>query len=200
MAGFWNKAMDYLGLSDNDAYGDYEPYEDTAPAPVRRPVAGAGRPVAGPGRAAAGHSTHVDHGAAHATADDLGGSVRTLPVDRGEGGIGAVVPQGRPMGTGSVRPLPPAASAKVHIVSPTSFAEAQEIGERFRSNQPVIVNLGGVDRDLKRRLVDFASGLTYGLNGDMKKVGDSVFMLTPSNVEVSADEKRRLQESGLYRD
>ncbi|TMA59800.1 MAG: cell division protein SepF [Deltaproteobacteria bacterium] len=62
-----------------------------------------------------------------------------------------------------------------------------------------MVNLQNVDRDLARRIIDFSSGLAYGLGGQMDRVADQVFLLTPSNVEVSAEEKRRLQERGLYR-
>ena len=61
----------------------------------------------------------------------------------------------------------------------------------------MIVNLGDVDRELTRRIVDFASGLVYGLNGTLKKAGEKVYLLTPSNVEVSADERRKLQDRGL---
>jgi len=79
------------------------------------------------------------------------------------------------------------------------FNDAQEIGDKLKPNQPVIFNLQGVDRDLSRRLIDFSSGLTYGLGGQMERVAEQVFLLTPSNVEVSPEEKRRLQERGLYR-
>ena len=58
------------------------------------------------------------------------------------------------------------------------------------------MNLQGADRDLSRRLIDFASGLCYGLGGQMERVGNQVYLLTPANVEVSADERRRLQERG----
>lgn len=178
MPGFLNKAMDYLGLSDNDGYADYDSYED-APAPPPRRAASAGS----------------------FSAQEQTSSVRVtgMPAsDSGVSGVTGVQVQPRSTGSGSVRPLPPTpSSGKVHVVTPTSFSDAQEIGERFRSAQPVIITLTGADRDLKRRLVDFASGLAFGLNGHMEKVSDSVFMLTPSNVQVSADEKRRLQERGL---
>ena len=85
------------------------------------------------------------------------------------------------------------------MVEPKAFNDAQEIGDRLRSATPVIVNLQGLDRDLQRRLIDFASGLCYALAGTMSKVGDQVFLLTPPNVEVSDDEKDRLRDRGLYR-
>ena len=87
----------------------------------------------------------------------------------------------------------------MHVVAPVSFNDAQEIGDKLKVSQPVIVNLQNVDRDLARRIIDFSSGLAYGLGGQMDRVADQVFLLTPSNVEVSAEEKRRLQERGLYR-
>ena len=83
------------------------------------------------------------------------------------------------------------APSKPHAVTPTSFNEAQGIGDRFKSGQPVIVNLQGVERDLRRRLVDFASGLCYALGGKMDRVADQVYLLTPADVEVSDDDTRR---------
>jgi cell division inhibitor SepF len=95
-----------------------------------------------------------------------------------------------------VRPITPMHGARVHVVAPVRFADAQEIGDRFKNGQPVIVNLQANDRELSRRMIDFCSGVTYALSGSMDKVADQVFLLTPSNVEVSAEEKRRLQERG----
>jgi cell division inhibitor SepF len=83
-------------------------------------------------------------------------------------------------------------------VAPTSFNQAQDVADKFKGAQPVILNLQGVDRDLARRLIDFSSGLCYGLGGQMEKVAHQVYMLTPTNVEVSAEERRRLQERGLH--
>ena len=93
-----------------------------------------------------------------------------------------------------VRPITPMHGAKVHLVAPSRFADAQEIGDRFRNGQPVIVNLQSNDRELSRRMIDFCSGVTYALSGSMDKVDDQVFLLTPANVEVSAEERRRLHE------
>ena len=95
-----------------------------------------------------------------------------------------------------VRPITPMHGAKVHVVAPGRFADAQEIGDRFKNGQPVIVNLQANDRELSRRMIDFCSGVTYALSGSMDKVADQVFLLTPTNVEVSPEEKRRLHERG----
>ena len=116
----------------------------------------------------------------------------------GMGSSGAVTVQ-QPQRPSVVRPFTQPQAAKVHVVVPTGFNDAQEIGDKLKDTQPVIVNLQGIDRDLSRRLIDFSSGLTYGLGGSMERVAEQVFLLTPSNVEVSAEEKRRLQERGLYR-
>jgi cell division inhibitor SepF len=89
-------------------------------------------------------------------------------------------------------------SVKVHVVEPRSFNDAQRIADKFKASIPVIVNLQSTDSDLSKRLIDFASGLTYGLNGGMQRVAERVFLLTPSNVEVSAEERRRLQEKGFF--
>jgi cell division inhibitor SepF len=94
------------------------------------------------------------------------------------------------------QPMP---ATRVHVMEPRGFNDAQEVGDRLKSGQPVILNLQGVERDLQRRLIDFSSGLAYALNGTMSKAADQVFLLTPSNVEVSDEEKERLQARGLYR-
>ncbi len=80
----------------------------------------------------------------------------------------------------------------VHVVEPRSFNDAKEIGDRLKVSSPVIMNLQHANADLAKRLVDFASGLTYMAGGTIKKVGDRIFLLTPPNVEVSADEAREL--------
>lgn len=119
------------------------------------------------------------------------GAIRTIPRD--DSGV-TVQPR-----AAVVRPITPVQSAKVHVVAPTGFPDAKEIGDKLKASQPVIVNLQGVDADLTRRIIDFSSGLAYGLGGSMEKVAQQVFLLTPTNVSVSDEEKRRLQERGLYR-
>ena len=98
-----------------------------------------------------------------------------------------------------VESLPTAgASVKVHLVLPRSFNDAQQIADRFKDGVPVILNLQGSDQDLSKRLIDFASGLTYALDGGMQRIADKVFLLTPRNVEVSAEERARLLEKGFF--
>ena len=96
----------------------------------------------------------------------------------------------------SVDPGPP---AKVHLVVPRSFNDAQQIADRFKASVPVILNLQSADTDLSKRLIDFASGLTYALDGSMQRVADKVFLLTPRDVELSAEERARaLERGGFY--
>jgi len=87
---------------------------------------------------------------------------------------------------------------RVHLVIPKSFNDAQQVADKFKDSVPVILNLQGVETDLSKRLIDFASGLTYALDGGMQRIADKVFMLTPRNVEISAEERARLIEKGFF--
>ena len=90
-------------------------------------------------------------------------------------------------------------AARVHVVAPSRFGDAKEIADRLKDNRPVIVNLQMADRDLQRRMIDFCSGVTYALSGEMEKVADQVFLLAPTNVKVSDEERQRLVERGFGR-
>ena len=87
---------------------------------------------------------------------------------------------------------------QVHLVVPKSFNDAQQVADKFKDGIPVIVNLQGSDADLSKRLIDFSPGLTYALDGGMQRIADKVFMLTPRNVEISAEERARLIEKGFF--
>ena len=87
---------------------------------------------------------------------------------------------------------------QVHLVIPKNFNDAQQIADQFKDAIPVILNLQSSDTDLSKRLIDFASGLTYALDGGMQRIADKVFLLTPRNVEVSAEERARLIEKGFF--
>jgi len=84
------------------------------------------------------------------------------------------------------------------LVVPRSFNDAQQIADQYKDQIPVILNLQQTDADLSKRLIDFASGLTYALDGGMQRIADKVFLLTPRNVEVSAEERARLIEKGFF--
>jgi cell division inhibitor SepF len=87
---------------------------------------------------------------------------------------------------------------RVHFVAPKSFNDVQDVADKFKDAIPVIINLQGTDTDLSKRLIDFSSGLTYALDGGMQRIADKVFLLTPRNVEVSAEERARLVEKGFF--
>jgi cell division inhibitor SepF len=179
MAAMWRKAMLYLGLGPDDEYDDYESgYDD--PAPAQQPRSRAPQSAYGP---------PSDEPSAIGAVRPIGGPRDSV----GEPAIGAVATRPRPQ---VVRPITVTPNAKPNVVVPTSFDQAQEVADTFKRNQPVIVNLQAADRDLARRLIDFASGLCYGLAGQMEKVANQVYLLTPTNVEVSAEERRRLHERG----
>jgi cell division inhibitor SepF len=183
--------MTYLGLGPDDEYDDYDEVEPIRDHAQERPARSGGGPGARPGAPMRPREPEYEP-------SDVAyvGSVRRLqpqPVEPTPG-IGAITSQRAPV----VRAIPANSSVKPHVVSPTSFNEAQEVADKYRGNVPVIINLQNADRDLSRRLIDFASGLCYGLGGAMEKVAHQVYLLTPSNVEVSPEERRRLQERGLY--
>jgi cell division inhibitor SepF len=101
----------------------------------------------------------------------------------------------RPVGGGGKRN---GGSVRMHLVIPKSFNDAQQVADKFKDDIPVVLNLQGTETDLSKRLIDFASGLTYALDGGMQRVADRVFMLTPRNVEISAEERAQLIEKGFF--
>jgi cell division inhibitor SepF len=87
---------------------------------------------------------------------------------------------------------------RVHLVIPKSFNDAQQVADKFKQTIPVVLNLQGTDTELAKRLIDFASGLTYALEGGMQRIASKVFMLTPRNVQISAEERAELIEKGFF--
>jgi cell division inhibitor SepF len=116
--------------------------------------------------------------------------------------IGTASARGARSRAGSATVLKPVARAngdvRVHLVVPKSFNDAQQIADKFKDSIPVILNLQNSETELSKRLIDFASGLTYALDGGMQRIADKVFMLTPRNVEISAEERARLIEKGFF--
>jgi cell division inhibitor SepF len=192
MASMWRRAMVYLGLQDDDeldynseyeAYGEYS--DVGAPEAPRAPR--------GPREEAESRDLSV-RTATYDAPPDYGSPEPMQPraVAREEpSGMSAPRPS-------VVRTIGPTSAARVHVVEPQGFNDAQEVGDRLKANQPVILNLQGLPRELQRRLIDFSSGLAYAVAGSMQRVADQVFLLTPTNVEVSQEEKDRLQARGLF--
>jgi cell division inhibitor SepF len=176
----FRKAMVYLGLVDEDEYYEGDEYYEDEGAEEER-----GAPA---------RTARTAGGAATATATDTS----PVTVIRSRRERDETAPVGAVPRPAAVRPVAMAVT-RVHVMEPRGFNDAQEVGDRLKGGQPVILNLQGVERDLQRRLIDFSSGLAYALNGTMSKAADQVFLLTPSNVEVSEEEKERLQARGLYR-
>jgi cell division inhibitor SepF len=104
----------------------------------------------------------------------------------------------RPVGGGRAPNGRNGGDVRVHFVAPKSFNDVQDVADKFKDTIPVILNLQGTDTDLSKRLIDFSSGLTYALDGGMQRIADKVFLLTPRNVEVSAEERARLVEKGFF--
>jgi cell division inhibitor SepF len=185
--------MVYLGLQDDDELdygGEYEEYGDYAD-PAREPRGsdyGNGDDSArGPERAV----SRSDSGTVRATRDYAPDTDARRSVTRDEPPPVAPRPS-------VVRTIGPTTAARVHVVEPSEFADAPEVGDRLKANQPVILNLQGLPKELQRRLIDFSSGLAYAVGAKMERVNDQVFLLTPTDVEVSQEEKARLQARGLY--
>jgi cell division inhibitor SepF len=182
----FHKTMVWLGLVDDEYYGEddeyyADEYGEPISAPVRQPARAMGMTATAPPMAEPSPLT-VIRSRRERERDDAPMMTSPSPALR----------------SSAVKPIPMPAT-RVHVMDPKGFNDAQEVGDRLKNGQPVILNLQGVDRDLQRRLIDFASGLAYALNGTMSKAADQVFLLTPSNVEVSDEEKERLQARGLYR-
>ena len=99
-----------------------------------------------------------------------------------------------------IEPVPPqqVELARITTLHPRTYNEARTIGEHFREGTPVIMNLTEMVDSDARRLVDFAAGLIFGLRGSIDKVTNKVFLLSPANVEVTAEDKARIAERGFF--
>jgi cell division inhibitor SepF len=161
------------------------PARDAEPAPVRRgstgrpiglaPAPAAGAAAAGP--AAAPARSGAAAGAAGATAAGL--AVREKPA-------------------AEPAPAPVVQPYRITTVTPRTYNEARMIGERYRDGCPVIMNLTELDDADAKRLVDFAAGLIFGLRGSIERVTAKVFLLSPQDVAVTAEDKARIREGGFF--
>jgi cell division inhibitor SepF len=176
MATMWRKAMVYLGLGPDDEYDDYgaspdeRPSAPEQPQPVRQQARPTGtvRPRPPVPLSATPTSDVVDSPA-----------VRPVPFDEDPS-------------SSRVRAVPRRPSVRPQLVAPTSFNQAQDVADNFKAGKAVAMDLIDADRDLSRRLIDFSSGLCYGLGGHMEKVAGSIYLVTPLGVEVPVEERERL--------
>ncbi|HEY3486072.1 MAG TPA: cell division protein SepF [Ilumatobacteraceae bacterium] len=177
----WKRTMDYLGLGPDDAYDEYDDVVEPEPAP--RPRRNPNEPESRPSR---GYSE-----------SDPEGVVRTVPsrptypsrdfdpspARRGASGgdDSGVTPRPSRASSNSLRAVPsPHVSGEPHTVRPRRFDQAQEVADKFKEGQPVIMNLEATEREIARRLIDFASGICYALDGSMEKVATGVYLLKPA--------------------
>ncbi len=173
----WHRTLVYFGLAEDDAYEDeeiepyHEPEVDLQDTYRERPNV---RKLSSRRR----RDEIDDIFAENSSTERRTTSLR--PVGGGRAGNGR---------GGDVR---------VHLVVPKNFNDVQDVADKFKDTIPVILNLQSTDTDLSKRLIDFSSGLTYALDGGMQRIADKVFLLTPRNVEVSAEERARLVEKGFF--
>ena len=167
----WHRALTYFGLAQDERYADDEYGDDFEPEAELEERYRTREQVR---RVAPRRRDEIDDIFAD---DSPPASTRVL----------------RPVGNGRAGD-----QVRVHLVVPKNFNDAQQIADKFKDSVPVILNLQGADTDLSKRLIDFASGLTYALDGGMQRIADKVFLLTPRNVEVSAEERARLLEKGFF--
>jgi cell division inhibitor SepF len=132
------------------------------------------------------------------------GQVRRLPTSRRSrrDEIDDIFADDEPITASRTRVLRPVGNGdsdvKVHLVIPRNFNDAQQVADQFKRKVPVILNLQTTDHELSKRMIDFSSGLTYALDGGMQRIAEKIFLLTPRNVEVSAEEKARLLDKGFF--
>lgn len=182
MASMWHKTLVYFGLADedDDYYDDEELMEQPDVESAYRQRATVRRIESTPKRRGGSDFDDI-------FSDDYRSSrTSSLSSQRGVPPVRAVPAQQ------DQQPV------RVHLVVPKNFNDAQIIADKFKGEIPVILNLQQSETDLSKRLIDFASGLTYALDGGMQRVADKVFLLTPKNVEVSAEERQRLLEKGFF--
>ena len=172
----WHRTLLYFGLADDEAYEEEaEPYQEPE-AELQDTYRE--RPNVRRLSARRRRDEIDDIFAEDSPGDRRTSTLRPVGSSRGNGRSG-----------GDVR---------VHFVAPKSFNDVQDVADKFKDAIPVIINLQGADTDLSKRLIDFSSGLTYALDGGMQRIADKVFLLTPRNVEVSAEERARLVEKGFF--
>lgn len=185
MAGMLRKGMSWLGLGPEEDYDDY--YDDGGGGALQ----GGYDEVEVPDEAGVSRVGPPTSASARPRAVPTGSSWG----DQDRSGL-TVLPSGgeRSTARGSVRPLPVQSSATPQVVTPREFNDAQQVGDVFKRGRPVVLNLQGLDRDLARRLLDFTSGVAYGLGGRVEKAASHVYLLSPVDVEISEEDRRRIRD------
>ena len=179
----WHRTLVYFGIAEEyDEAWDEEYPSDEMPSNAAAPV----EPVYAERSSTNVRRLHRRRESDHDYDDWTSGETRAAEVASPRTGPRAVPP-------------PDGGIAQVHLVVPRGFNDAKQIADRFKRSMPVIINLQDADVELSKRLIDFSSGLTYALNGTMQRISDKVFLLTPPNIEVSAEERAKaLERGGFY--
>ncbi len=177
MTSFWQKSLVYLGLVDEEQLDDDN-------AVVAESAPGSPAPAGGPRRIEPPRQVTGRRVEPPASARPTGVGGRPDAIGSGAS-------------KGSVRPVV-APSAGVFVLAVTDMGDAKQLADRLRDRQPVVLNLRETEPDLVRRVVDFASGLVYALDGTMRRSAEGVVLVLPARTELGRDEKRRLADNGLY--
>ncbi len=189
MASLWQKTLYYLGLVDEEEGPEAEPGDGEVPAKAPPPQA--------PPRRTAKSVQHV--GTPTGTipgqrVEPPPRSRRRIAADPALAEAGVYI--SNESEESAVRPT--STTAESEVISANSFSDAQLLADLIRERTPVVLDLRTTEPEMVRRLVDFASGLTYALDGTMRRVAQGVILVTPPRVTVSRDERRRLASLGLY--
>ena len=187
----WRRALEYFGLVEGDYIEEGEYDEgDTGSEMALDQTASAPREAVGSSRRR-GRDEDIDDIFGDEEPAPRRGRIRSVDDTAEE-------PQPRRGRRGRSQAGNGGGVASMHVVTPRSFNDAQQVADEFKRSKPVIINLQSTDRELSKRLIDFSSGMTYALGGGMQRISQGIFLLTPENVEVSAEEKARLLEGGFF--
>jgi cell division inhibitor SepF len=189
----WRRALEYFGLVEGDYVEEGEYDEgDTGSEMALDPGVAPREPVRSAPSRRGGREEDIDDIFGDDEPPRRRGRIRAVDDTEEEPEPGRPGRPGRaPAGNGG-------GVASMHVVTPRSFNDAQQVADEFKRSKPVIINLQSTDRELSKRLIDFSSGMTYALGGGMQRISQGIFLLTPENVEVSAEEKARLLEGGFF--
>ncbi|SDN72122.1 cell division protein SepF [Actinacidiphila guanduensis] len=204
MAGAMRKMAVYLGLVEDDGYDGpgFDPDDEFEPE-MAAPPSGRAAPepeLAEPRRP---HNQHVPAGRLQPPQDEPPRLVHApAPREPRIAPVASITPERQNLEKNAPVIMPKVVSERepyrITTLHPRTYNEARTIGEHFREGTPVIMNLTEMDDTDAKRLVDFAAGLVFGLHGSIERVTQKVFLLSPANVDVTAEDKARIAEGGFF--
>jgi cell division inhibitor SepF len=201
MAGAMRKMAVYLGLVEDDGYDGpgFDPDDEFEPEMATPP---SGRVAPEPERAP--RRQHVPPPVQHQPPQDEPPRLIHAPAPREPriAPVASITPERHILEKNAAVIMPKVVSERepyrITTLHPRTYNEARTIGEHFREGTPVIMNLTEMDDTDAKRLVDFAAGLVFGLHGSIERVTQKVFLLSPANVDVTAEDKARIAEGGFF--